>query len=793
MKIADEKLVSATLNGDRTAFGMLVRKYQSTVYGLIYSLIGNFSEAQDLTQEAFIRAYLDLHQLRERAKFAAWLRKVARNACRMWLRRQRTSEISIENSMEAIENGEPNLYVSQHDPAEIAERRELRQAVLSAVDSLQEPDQTAISLFYIDGLTYQEISEFLDISVSAIQSRLHRARKKLKGELLNMVQEAFAENRIGDEFTQKVLHSISTFNEIHDMALSHSGNNLWCATYGGVVKFDIGASSFTKYTTADGLRDNTVMSLALDSLDRLWCATAGGLCMFDGEKWKNCPDLPPDIGVFSGDMDDITVDARDTIWLSTHGWVWKGKTSSAVCKLEGDSWKIYPIGEELEGIGPSIYTDREGRIWYGARHGVSMLRDEEWVTHLLERGGESNHVSSILQDSQGSMWFGTKRGVWKFEGSDWTIYSSDEGLRPGRITALAEDRDSSVLAGGGKGLFSFDGERWTQHSGEDMPTSRITAIVVDDQGNKWISTARKGLYKFDGAVWTRYSVIKTLPGSYISGVLVDKQDDLWIATSSSGVAKYDGQTWQYYSHAKDISLDTAAMFMDSSGSLWFGTPYGGVCMREGDEWKIYREEAKGSRLERQESWIESIAQDRFGNLWFATMGKGVWKYDGEEWTQFTVNDGLPVDIIYALFIDSGDIVWAGTSNGLCKYDGKSWTSVAEKGSPVDEHIFCIVSGNDQDIWFGAWKGGAYRYNGKSWRCYTDRDGLAGNYVLDIALDRGGRLWFGTNSGLSCFDGQSWISYGTEHGLASRCIYSLAIDKKNVLHIGTMGGLSHMEL
>ncbi len=122
--------------------------------------------------------------------------------------------------------------------------------------------------------------------------------------------------------------------------------------------------------------------------------------------------------------------------------------------------------------------------------------------------------------------------------------------------------------------------------------------------------------------------------------------------------------------------------MDASGSLWFGTPYGGVCKWEGAEWEIYREEAKGGRLERQEYWIESIAQDRRGNLWFATLGKGVWKFDGKEWTQFTVNDGLPVDIIYALFIDSSDTVWAGTSNGLCKYDGKSWTPVTKKGSPV---------------------------------------------------------------------------------------------------------------
>ena len=236
-----------------------------------------------------------------------------------------------------------------------------------------------------------------------------------------MVQETFVNNRLGDEFAQKVLQSISTFNEINDIALSRDGKSVWCATWGGVTKFDIRTSSFTKYTTADGLRDNTVMAIAIDAKDRVWCATADGVCMFDGEKWNGCSDLPSDIGMFTGDMDDITVDANGTVWIATHSWVWKGETKGWVCslrsptpsaygttslrsptaspygKLEGEHWKLHPIDEKLRGVGPTIYTDNDGRIWYGAGHGVSMLKDEQWVTYILERDDEANQVWSILQ------------------------------------------------------------------------------------------------------------------------------------------------------------------------------------------------------------------------------------------------------------------------------------------------------------------------------------------------------------------------------------------------------------
>lgn len=322
MNTTDEELVCATLNGDKTAFSMLVRKYQSAVYGLTYSLVGSFSDAEDLTQEAFIHAYLDLHQLREHAKFARWLCQVARNVCRMWIRCQKKNIISLEHSIETGENGVLDLRDNHNNPVEIVERREFQRTVLEAVNSLPESDRAAITLFYMDGLTYREISGFLGVSISSIKSRLHRAKKRLKGELLNMVQETFANNRLGDEFAQKVLQSISTFNEINDIALSRDGNSVWCATWGGVTRFDIRTSSFTKYTTADGLRDNNVMAIAMDESDRVWCATADGVCMFDGEQWNVCSDLPPDIGMYTADMDDITVDKNGVVWIATHGWVW---------------------------------------------------------------------------------------------------------------------------------------------------------------------------------------------------------------------------------------------------------------------------------------------------------------------------------------------------------------------------------------------------------------------------------------------------------------------------------------
>ena len=97
MQPKDEMLVQKAREGDSRAFGRLVEKYQSAVYGLAYYFVRDCDEAQDLSQEAFLHAYLKLSQLKQSAKFASWLRRITANICKMWLRRSKPELISWES------------------------------------------------------------------------------------------------------------------------------------------------------------------------------------------------------------------------------------------------------------------------------------------------------------------------------------------------------------------------------------------------------------------------------------------------------------------------------------------------------------------------------------------------------------------------------------------------------------------------------------------------------------------------------------------------------------------------
>ena len=97
MQATDSELVQLTHAGDTASFGELVRRYQGLIYGLAYHRIGNFADAQDIAQEAFVKAFRRLDQLDQPERFAAWLKTIAANECRMWLR-ARPDDIPLDDA-----------------------------------------------------------------------------------------------------------------------------------------------------------------------------------------------------------------------------------------------------------------------------------------------------------------------------------------------------------------------------------------------------------------------------------------------------------------------------------------------------------------------------------------------------------------------------------------------------------------------------------------------------------------------------------------------------------------------
>lgn len=204
MRMSDEAIVKRCLAGEVNAFSVLVEKYQNAVYGLCYHMSGNFTDAQDLAQEAFVRAYLDLAKIRDPSKFASWLYRLTVNICRMWLRRQkRLNNLPLDEAFRIRQwSGDGRA------PDECIENEELSRTIREAMASLSERNRLAITLHYIDGLSYEEIGSFLSLSRSAVKSRLHRARKQLRKEFISMVKGEFDKHKLPEDFPEKVVQAV---------------------------------------------------------------------------------------------------------------------------------------------------------------------------------------------------------------------------------------------------------------------------------------------------------------------------------------------------------------------------------------------------------------------------------------------------------------------------------------------------------------------------------------------------------------------------------------------------------
>ena len=160
--------------GDRSAFARLVEAYQGPVYNLAYRMLGNAVEAEDATQETFIRMYTKLHTYESNRKLVSWVLSIASHYCIDRLRRRRGEFVSLDE--EPIANVLP---ARQPDPEELAVRGETRDRVQAAVESLAPAYRVPLILRYWHDLSYNEIADVMGMSVQAVKSRLHRARLQM--------------------------------------------------------------------------------------------------------------------------------------------------------------------------------------------------------------------------------------------------------------------------------------------------------------------------------------------------------------------------------------------------------------------------------------------------------------------------------------------------------------------------------------------------------------------------------------------------------------------------------------
>jgi RNA polymerase sigma-70 factor (ECF subfamily) len=188
-KVTDNELIERVKNGEKSAYDLLVLKYQQRVVNLVSRFVRNHSDALDVTQEAFIKAYRALPNFRGDSAFYTWLYRIAVNTAKNQLavqsRRPKISDYDVSD-LEQIEGN--TALKDEATPESLLLKDELQATVLKAIEDLPEDLKTAIMLREIEGLSYEEIACVMECPIGTVRSRIFRARESIDKKMSPLLQ-----------------------------------------------------------------------------------------------------------------------------------------------------------------------------------------------------------------------------------------------------------------------------------------------------------------------------------------------------------------------------------------------------------------------------------------------------------------------------------------------------------------------------------------------------------------------------------------------------------------------------
>ncbi|NIM13609.1 MAG: protein kinase [Candidatus Aminicenantes bacterium] len=541
------------------------------------------------------------------------------------------------------------------------------------------------------------------------------------------------------------------------------------------------------WTTADGLPQNTVISILQTSDGYLWFGCQEGLARFDGVKFTVFrKGITP--GIESEYMITLHEDAAKNLWMGTRGGLTRYNDRTKTFKTftrEDGLW---------DNIVRAVFMDSKGALWIGTLKGLNRKKGDtiEKVSRF-----PGIQVRTIYEDRSRNLWFGTDQGLARLKnpGDEFTFFTTDHGLPANTVQAILEDREGNlwVATYSGKGLARFANETFTVISQADgLSSNNLTALCPDRDGNLWIGTEGSGVNRISGedsGDITGLHSKNSLINDYVGAIYEDREGSLWIGTENGVSQMRNGKliTWTTAEGLSDNFI--SCVFEDSQQRLWIGTyagrlnvlhnnriiPFSGLKVKGTIPLKVF-----------------SICEDHADTLWFGTRGNGLIRLKGSVLTTFTTKNGLSHNSIWVIHEDRNRDLWIGTKKGLNKFEKGKFRIFTSSEGLTNENIYAIISDSRRNLWIGTSGGGLNVFKNGTFKAYTTNDGLSDNIILCIYEDAEGILWIGTSYGLNRFKDGVFTSYTTKNGLFNNVVFQILEDNSGYLWMSSNRGISRVK-
>ncbi|MCB0018806.1 MAG: hypothetical protein KDE09_13535, partial [Anaerolineales bacterium] len=484
-------------------------------------------------------------------------------------------------------------------------------------------------------------------------------------------------------------------NYVNDLA--YADGDLWAATGGGVVVWDLADGAYVKLTTADGLIDNETATIEYCEMGGRFIAvgSSNGIAMLnldtlDIDHWTDA-----NTGMEDNDVEDI-------LCLNDVGIMFVGYSFSGVDAYSFD--------------------------------------EDEWVNFNRADGDlESDFVDEMLfvNGDSPTLWVSSGIGL-TILSDDPIFYDEDSGLPDDSINAMATGADGFVYLGTFDGLIQGDGSgAWTLFNDDNVaefPFGSIQGIVANEDGTLWIGSTFGEVCLFDPTTSACVEFYEREPGMadglstmiWADGVLAYGDD------FGEGVSVYNGDRWaSFYIDEQLGSNDVRDVAEDIDGFIWVATDSGVYRIDPADEsaeWVLFDTDNSGlpSRS------ISTIFPDPNGGIWFG--GFGIAYYDGSRWTPYDEDSGLISDFVRDIQMDNQGRLWVGTSDGISVWDGTEFTNFGEDSGLPETSIRVLQPVGDA-MWVGTNGGGLLRIVGDEFEQWNrDNSSLPSDFVDSLAPD-----------------------------------------------------------
>ena len=189
--VPDHELVARAGKGSEAAYRELLGRYQRPVFSLVYRMVRDREQAEDLSQETFVKVFNNIGRYDPKYKFSSWIFKIATNVTIDALRKKEPDTVSLDGSRHArtdedIEATRITAVSNDENPEELLEARELGSEIERAIGELRSEYKTAVILRHVEGRAYEEIAEIMGVPLGTVKTYIHRARGELRGALAHL-------------------------------------------------------------------------------------------------------------------------------------------------------------------------------------------------------------------------------------------------------------------------------------------------------------------------------------------------------------------------------------------------------------------------------------------------------------------------------------------------------------------------------------------------------------------------------------------------------------------------------